>query len=228
MPPKRRRLEGIVPHRGGEWQAILNNESGPPTVAEVLELLGDDIRDPREFFNNPERQEPGEFYGLNCLQQLFEEFPNFSKKFIGKVFRDNNRLFVPAAGALKVYQCMAATDPELQQHIEAEPRERFPIDSDFPIDPGFAREYLYWRIESEVNQHFREAGRSRSPSPRAKGYRKEDDPYHPKNLYGDVQTDNHQIDSPKGGVKPSPALPAPRLLRFGGRGGAEQRAWRFS
>ena len=45
--------------------------------------------------------------------QLFEEFPNFSKKFIGKVFRDNNRLFVPAAGALKVYQCMAATDPEV-------------------------------------------------------------------------------------------------------------------
>ena len=85
VPPKRRRLEGIVPHRGGEWQAILNNESGPPTVAQVLELLGDDIRDPREFFNNPKREEPGEFYGLNCLQQLFEEFPSFSKKYIGKV-----------------------------------------------------------------------------------------------------------------------------------------------
>ena len=53
-----------------------------------------------------------------------------------------------------------------------------------------------------MNQHFRDAGRSRSSSPRAQAYQKEDHPYHPKNLYGDIQTDNHQIDSPKGGSSP--------------------------
>ena len=59
-------------------------------------------------------------------------------------------------------------------------------------------EYKYWRLQTEVNEHFQQVRleRSREKKPRAKASHPEEFENHPDNIYGGVWMDDNQIDSP--------------------------------
>ena len=128
-----------------EEMQILKGETEPGTVAEVLELL-DSIDDPREFFNNQEREVPGIHQG-NAMRQLLREFPLLDREFVIETWKRHNRQFFPAAHALKLFLAKAKDleakgrpDPVLQKHVLAEPRTTgFP--ERYPFEPTFLMEY---------------------------------------------------------------------------------------
>ena len=174
--PKRKRWDwkGLIALQR-ERLAILNNESGQPTVAEVLALLGPGITSPRKFFNNRERQVTSA-YQANSKQQLLAEFPHLARDLVIEVWNDNNGLFVPSAAALRIYGYMA-DEPAIKPHVLPEPRQRERVAGNCEIDPAFIQEYSYWRIESQVNQHLLNASAARRARGQARAIRREDPPY---------------------------------------------------
>ena len=217
-----------------EEMRMLKGETEPGTVAEVLELL-DGIDDPREFFNNQEREVPGIHQG-NAMRQLLREFPLLDREFVIETWKRHNRQFFPAAHALKLFLAKAKDleakgrpDPVLQKHVLAEPRTTgFP--ERYPIEPTFLMEYKYWRLQTEVNEHLQQVRLERSgkKSPRAQASHPDEFDNHPNTLYGEIWTDHNQIDSPRGGSSRTPSglllsdLEAPEEEQNNGPGGTDE------